>query len=113
MPPRRVASRRGRSAYFLLTRSALIVADNGAGFGERQIRSICSLGDSSKGPGTAIGHKGLGFMSVGEITARPQIISTGAEFQFDGEQVRENVEKILAHCPITSGSRCTPSPPSH
>ena len=89
----------GRSAYFLLTDSALIVADNGAGFGERQIRSICSLGDSSKGPGTAIGHKGLGFMSVGEITARPQIISTGAEFQFDGEQVREKVEKILGALP--------------
>ncbi|ROS27826.1 DUF3883 domain-containing protein [Cellulomonas sp. PhB150] len=89
----------GRSAYFLLTDSALIVADNGAGFGDRQIRSICSLGDSSKGPGTAIGHKGLGFMSVGEITARPQIVSTGGEFQFDGERVREEVERILGALP--------------
>ena len=75
------------------------MADNGAGFGERQTRSICSLGDSSKGPGTAIGHKGLGFMSVGEVTRCPQIISTGTGFQFDGDRVRREVEEILGTLP--------------
>lgn len=76
-------------AYFLLTDNALIVADNGSGFGKREVEAICSLGRSSKGPGTAIGHKGLGFKSVGEITNRPQIISERASFQFDGQRLRE------------------------
>ncbi|MGM7774676.1 sacsin N-terminal ATP-binding-like domain-containing protein [Arthrobacter sp. KNU-44] len=68
-------------AKFLLTDTALIVADNGSGFGEEQVKAICSLGRSSKGPGTSIGHKGLGFKSVGEITDRPQGISRQASFQ--------------------------------
>ncbi len=89
----------GRRAHFLLTESALIVADDGAGFGDEQIRSICSLGASSKGPGEAIGHKGLGFKSVGEITDRPQIVSRGGEFQFDGARVRRDVEEILGDAP--------------
>lgn len=83
---------RGR-AHFLLTDSALLVADNGSGFGEAQIRAICSLGRSSKGPGTSVGHKGLGFKSVGEITDGPQIISEQVSFQFHGERIRELVDQ--------------------
>jgi hypothetical protein len=79
------AGRRGR-ACFTLTGTALIVADNGTGFGEPQVKGICSLGRSPKGPGTSIGHKGLGFKSVGEITDQPQIISEQASFQFDHER---------------------------
>ena len=89
---------RGR-AYFLLTDTALIVADNGSGFGERQIEAICSLGRSSKGPGTSIGHKGLGFKSVGEITDRPQIISEQASFQFNGERVRQEALALFGSLP--------------
>lgn len=81
---------RGR-AHFRLTDTALIVADNGAGFGDRQIRAICSLGRSSKGPGSAIGHKGLGFKSVGEITDLPQILSRGVGFQFDAARLRQEL----------------------
>src|SRR6478672_10289950 len=58
----------GGRVRFVLTEKALLVADNGTGFGEEQVKAICSLGRSSKGPGTSIGHKGLGFKSVGEIT---------------------------------------------
>lgn len=89
----------GRSAHFLLTDTALLVADNGLGFGEKQIRAICSLGESSKGPGQAIGHKGLGFMSTGEIAEGPQIISTSAEFEFNGKRIRRDVEQILGSVP--------------
>src|SRR6476619_5067233 len=60
------AGAQGRTS-FLLTETALIVADNGYGFGEKQVEAICSLGRSSKDPGTSIGHKGLGFKSVGEV----------------------------------------------
>jgi hypothetical protein len=86
-------------AHFLLTDAALIVADNGSGFGEREVEAICSLGRSSKGPGTAIGHKGLGFKSVGEITDRPQIISRQASFQFDGQRLRKLALELFGSLP--------------
>lgn len=92
------AGRSGR-ACFTLTNTALIVADNGTGFGELQIEGICSLGRSPKGPGTSIGHKGLGFKSVGEITDRPQIISEQALFQFDGERVRREILALFGSLP--------------
>ena len=85
------AERAGR-ARFVLTDTAVIVADNGAGFGEDQIRAICGLGRSSKDPRKSVGYKGLGFKSVGEITAQPQILSNGVSFQFDDLRVRESVE---------------------
>jgi hypothetical protein len=93
---------RGR-VRFVLTDTALLVADNGAGFGDRQVDAICSLGRSSKGPGTAIGHKGLGFKSVGEISDRPQIVSPQASFQFDGERLLAEVSALLG--PLPAGQR--------
>jgi hypothetical protein len=53
-----------------------------------------------KGPGTSIGHKGLGFKSVGEITTdQPQIISGQALFQFDRERVRREVLALFGSLP--------------
>ncbi|MEQ7127433.1 DUF3883 domain-containing protein [Actinopolymorpha sp. B11F2] len=92
------AGTRGR-AYFHLTESALIVADDGAGFGDVQVNAICSLGRSSKGPGEAVGHKGLGFKSVGEITDRPQITSALTSFQFNDSWARDQVSEILGPLP--------------
>jgi hypothetical protein len=89
---------RGR-AHFLLTDTALIVADNGSGFGEPQVEAICSLGRSSKGPGESVGHKGLGFKSVGEITDYPQIVSALTSFQFNGDRVRVAVSEHLGPLP--------------
>lgn len=89
---------RGR-AHFLLTDTALIVADNGSGFGDKQVEAICSLGRSSKGPGESVGHKGLGFKSVGEITDHPQIVSALSSFQFNGERVSAAVSELLGPLP--------------
>jgi hypothetical protein len=90
---------RGR-AHFLLTDTALIVADNGSGFGESQVKAICSLGRSSKGPGESVGHKGLGFKSVGEITDHPQVVSVQASLQFNDAAVRAAVSEILGQLPV-------------
>ncbi|RZU48794.1 uncharacterized protein DUF3883 [Krasilnikovia cinnamomea] len=86
-------------ARFLLTETALIVADDGSGFEDRHVAAICSLGRSSKGPGTAVGHKGLGFKSVGEITDRPQIFSAKTSFEFDGDRLRREVAAIVGDLP--------------
>lgn len=94
----RDAGARGR-AHFLLTETALVVADNGFGFGDEQVDAICSLGRSSKGPGESVGHKGLGFKSVGEITDHPQITSARASFQFNSDRVRAEVSSILGPLP--------------
>ena len=86
-------------ASFVLTETALLVADNGSGFGERQVKAICSLGRSSKGPGTSIGHKGLGFKSVGEITDQPQIISIETSFRFDSERLHHDMLELFNELP--------------
>lgn len=88
------AAARGR-AHFHLTDSSLLIADNGAGFGAEQVEAICSLGRSSKGLGESVGHKGLGFKSVGEIADRPQIVSELASFQFDADWARGAVGELL------------------
>lgn len=82
-------------AHFLLTDTALIVADDGSGFGREQLEAICSLGRSSKGPGTAIGHKGLGFKSVGEVTESPQILSAGIGFTFNEARLRAEITELV------------------
>ncbi|BCY13458.1 sacsin N-terminal ATP-binding-like domain-containing protein [Actinoplanes sp. L3-i22] len=90
-------------ASFVLTDTALIVADDGLGFQDVQVEAICSLGRSSKGPGTAVGHKGLGFKSVGEITDRPQVVSTTTRFQFDGAWLRREIARLAG--PLPAGQR--------
>jgi hypothetical protein len=84
----------GRRLHFILTDTALLVADQGAGFGTDQVRAICGIARSSKDPRKNIGYKGLGFKSVNEITSAPQIISPQVQFGFDGARVRALVEKI-------------------
>ena len=84
----------GRRLHFMLTDTALLVADQGAGFGTDQVRAICGIARSSKDPRKNIGYKGLGFKSVNEITSAPQIVSPQVQFGFDGARVRTLVENI-------------------
>jgi len=92
------SGKRGR-VRFILTDSALLVADNGFGFGIEQVDAICSLGRSSKEMGSTVGYKGLGFKSVGEITDRPQITSGQTSFQFDAERVHAEVGELFGEIP--------------
>jgi hypothetical protein len=84
----------GGSVRFTITDDALIVADMGRGFGERELRAVCSLGRTSKDPRRTIGYKGLGFKSVEEITARPQIVSGPHGFMFDRDRVRQLIAEV-------------------
>lgn len=80
---------------FVVTKSALLVADTGAGFGTAQVESICDLAQSSKDPRKSVGYKGLGFKSVAEITDTPQVISGDLRFGFDRARLRREVEAIV------------------
>ena len=80
---------------FVVTESALLVGDTGAGFGTSQVEAICDLAQSSKDPRKSVGYKGLGFKSVAEITDTPQIISGELRFGFDRARLRREVEAIV------------------
>jgi hypothetical protein len=97
------ADRDGSRVVFAVTDNALVVADEGLGFGPDQIRAICGLGRSSKDPRKSIGYKGLGFKSVGEISDHPQIISTGVAFGFDDVWTQQAVESLAG--PLDPGQR--------
>lgn len=84
---------------FVVTENALLVADQGVGFGVDEVNAICGFARSSKDPRKNIGHKGLGFKSVREITDRPQIISAGVRFGFDAERLRREIEMIAGEVP--------------
>src|SRR4051812_22337379 len=94
----------GGRVKYVLTESALLVADEGAGFGTDQVRAICGLARSSKDPRKSVGYKGLGFKSVREITDTPQVISGDLMFCFDAARLRGEVEAILGDA-LPEGSR--------
>ena len=56
----------------------LYVANRGRVFGSRDFTAICEFAQSSKPPGESIGNKGIGFRSVLQICAFPEIYSAMA-----------------------------------
>ena len=84
---------------FRLTDTDFWVANTGRPFSDDDVRGLCGLGASSKagweGPKRAsIGHKGLGFKSVLEITDAPEAYSTTVTFQLGKEHARPEVERL-------------------
>jgi hypothetical protein len=81
------------SVHFVLTRTALLVANEGVEFDEVHIESLVQLGISEKAePGRkrqTIGYKGIGFSSVFEITDTPQVIGCKVAFSFDRQRAWE------------------------
>ncbi len=78
-----------------VTDSALIVANDGVPFQENDVNSIYRWGESSKDPNKSIGHKGIGFKSVLEITHSPEIFSQVVQFRFDQRTCERAVRKIV------------------
>ncbi|OZB89282.1 MAG: hypothetical protein B7X41_03660 [Microbacterium sp. 14-71-5] len=89
------------AALFRLTDTDLWVANNGRAFTELDVRGLCGLGASSKvrsdGPKRAsIGHKGLGFKSVLEITDAPEAYSETVRFRLGRDHARDQVAAMWA-----------------
>ena len=54
----------------------LLVANSGSPFLPKDFEGLCQLGQSPKDPNKSVGNKGLGFRSVLEVSAFPEIWST-------------------------------------
>jgi hypothetical protein len=78
-----------------LTDSALLIANDGSPFQEKDVLSIYRWGESSKDPNKFIGYKGIGFKSVLEITESPEIFSQVVHFHFDRELCYATIRKIV------------------
>ncbi|MFF3896865.1 sacsin N-terminal ATP-binding-like domain-containing protein [Streptomyces sp. NPDC001812] len=64
----------------------LYVANGGRPLGYKNFEALCSIGLSSKRPDEGIGHKGVGFKSVLQLTAAPELYSVvrATSKSFDG-----------------------------
>jgi hypothetical protein len=91
-----------RVSVLLAEGPALIVANQGAPMSaEVVIESLGHIGASTKSEGEAIGHKGIGFKSVLEITHAPEIYSG---LQDDSLKLAVRFDPELAYSTITDSS---------
>lgn len=69
---------------FTLMPNEIIVENNEAGFTEKDVRSICKVGDSTKSNRTGyISERGLGFKSVFQVAWKVRIQSRRFDFRFE------------------------------
>jgi Domain of unknown function (DUF3883) len=85
---------------FWLTRTDLWVGNTGRPLDDRDVEGLCGTGISSKtqtdGPKRAsIGHKGMGFKSVLEVTNRPAAYSVGHSFRMSAEDALAPVKAVF------------------
>ena len=84
---------------FVITDDAFWMANSGRPLTDADVQGLCGLGASSKvdAAGTkraSIGHKGLGFKSVLEITDAPAIYSRTHSFRLGEREARPHVEAL-------------------
>lgn len=84
---------------FLVTDDALWMANSGRALTDPDVQGLCGLGASSKvdAAGTkraSIGHKGLGFKSVLEITDAPAVFSRTHSFRLGEREAWPHVEAL-------------------
>lgn len=89
------------SVQIILSRESLIVANQGAPFSEQNVKAICRLGKSTKSLSKSIGHKGVGFKSVLEITDRPEIYSGDFAFGFSLAECARTIQEVLEDNSLT------------
>lgn len=86
---------------FELTDDELWVANSGRPLDEADVRGLCGISASKKSMQgqkrrASIGHKGMGFKSVLEITDAPEIFSTTICFRFSPDAALESVQPLVA-----------------
>ncbi len=101
------------SVLFLLTDRELWVGNSGRPITESDVRGLCGVAASRKGLAegrrrASIGHKGMGFKSILEITECPEVYSETLSFRFGPHLAREALQPLagvvipsdLRHVPI-------------
>src|SRR4051812_9855721 len=84
---------------FLVTDNELWIANDGRPLDEEDVQGLCGLGASSKidatgGRRASIGHKGLGFKSVLEVTDEPAVYSRTHSFQLGARLAAPHVSAL-------------------
>ncbi|SDH48433.1 sacsin N-terminal ATP-binding-like domain-containing protein [Mucilaginibacter gossypii] len=69
----------------------LFFANNGVPFDEKGVQSLCYPAVSRKDSKEFIGHKGIGFNAVLEITDRPEVITEVGTFYFNVEDAADEL----------------------
>lgn len=92
---------------FLITDEALWMANSGRPLTDADVQGLCGLGASSKVDATeskraSIGHKGLGFKSVLEITDAPAVFSRTHSFRLGEREARPHVEALWDELDLVS-----------
>lgn len=83
-----------------LTDTDLWVGNSGRPLDEDDVRGLCGIGASRKGEAVgrrraSIGHKGMGFKSVLEITDAPEVVSESFAFRLGRDLARGQVEALM------------------
>lgn len=88
------------SIRFVLTDQELWVGNSGRPLDEADVRGLCGISASSKVAAgqkrrATIGHKGMGFKSVLEITDAPEVYSTTFSFRFGPDEALRAVHSLV------------------
>jgi hypothetical protein len=84
---------------FLVTDEELWIANTGRALTDDDVLGLCGLGASSKvdvqgNRRASIGHKGLGFKSVLEVTDEPSVYSSTTSFTLGAGNARPRIETL-------------------
>ena len=95
---------------FVLEENALWVANSGRPLDEADVRGLCGISASSKSTKSqkrraSIGHKGMGFKSVLEISDAPEVYSTTISFSFGPDRALQAVEALVADTTLAPVAR--------
>jgi hypothetical protein len=73
------------------TADSLIVANDGRPFTANDLLALCRSASSTKGRGTSIGYRGIGFKSVVEFATTVHLLSGGYALSFSRERTRSEI----------------------
>ena len=92
---------------FLVTEEELWIANTGRALTDDDVLGLCGLGASSKvdvqgNRRATIGHKGLGFKSVLEVTDEPSVYSSTTSFTLGARSARPRIEALWDELGLTA-----------
>lgn len=75
-------------------------ANNGVNFSSDGVNSICYPAISTKTDPTMVGHKGIGFNAVREISVKPEVVTNFGTFYFDVDHALVKLGRTNRNLPL-------------